>query len=386
MKILNSDPASKTADVIVIGGGIHGCSAALHLIKRGVSVTVLEKDYVGRHASGVNAGGVRRLGREYVEVPLAQASYEYWRDIKSLVDDDCGYRVSRYLKVARSDEDMAKARQRVNDLNARGFTHEDVVDQETLRAYLPAIAPHCVGALHVDGDGSALPFQTTQAFKRRGEKLGVNFREETPVIDIKRHASNWHVETHKGTFEALTVINAAGAWGGVLAAKLGDDVPLQAHAPMLAITARMPAFATNAVIGALSGALSFKQFENGTVLIGGGVRGRALPDSNRTVLDMKGMSQFLSTACDVFPIMKRANIMRTWAGIEGYTPDNLPVISSGRAEGIVHAFGFSAHGFQLAPGVGEFVADLATGVAPRLSLDAFNVSRFQQIDRASSYI
>jgi len=376
-----SDEDKRTADVIVIGGGIHGCSAALHLVRRGVSVIVLEKDYVGRHASGVNAGGVRRLGRDLAEVPLAQASYEYWRDMPALVDDDCGYRATRYLKVARSESDMDAARQRVAELNARGFTHEDVIDQKTLRGFLPAAASHCVGALHVDGDGSALPFQTTQAFKRRAQKLGVVFHEETPVLDIQRRAGNWRVDTPIGAFEAPTVVNAAGAWGGVLAAKLGDDVPLKAHAPMLAITARMPPFAT-AVVGALSGALSFKQFENGTVLIGGGVRGRAFPDTNRTALDMKGMSQFLSTARDIFPIMKRANIVRTWAGIEGYTPDNLPIISAGREAGIVHAFGFSAHGFQLAPGVGEFVADLATGATPKLSLDAFNVSRFQQLGPA----
>jgi sarcosine oxidase subunit beta len=61
-------------DVIVIGGGLHGCSAALHLARRGARVTVIEKDHVGRHASGVNAGGVRRLGRHLAEVPLAVAA------------------------------------------------------------------------------------------------------------------------------------------------------------------------------------------------------------------------------------------------------------------------------------------------------------------------
>ena len=66
-------PPNNTADVIVIGGGLHGCSAALHLARRGISVIVLEKDYVGRHASGVNAGGVRRLGRDPAEVPISVA-------------------------------------------------------------------------------------------------------------------------------------------------------------------------------------------------------------------------------------------------------------------------------------------------------------------------
>jgi sarcosine oxidase, subunit beta len=122
--------------------------------------------------------------------------------------------------------------------------------------------------------------------------------------------------------------------------------------------------------------LSFKQFENGTVLIGGGVRGTAFPDENRTRLDMAGLASFLETARDIFPIMRGANIVRAWAGIEGYTPDNLPVISRGSADGVVHAFGFSAHGFQLAPAVGGIVAHLAMGEIPNLPIEPFSVDRF----------
>ena len=99
-----------TADVIVVGGGLHGCSAALHLARRGVSVIVLEKDHVARHASGVNAGGVRRLGRDPAEVPISAAASEYWQNIEALVDDDCGYRQSRQIKVAENTDDLEAAR------------------------------------------------------------------------------------------------------------------------------------------------------------------------------------------------------------------------------------------------------------------------------------
>ena len=80
-------PVAKESDVLVIGGGLHGSSSAFHLARRGVSVTVLEADYVGRHASGVNAGGVRTLGRPVPEIPLALMSREIWHDIdrKSVV-------------------------------------------------------------------------------------------------------------------------------------------------------------------------------------------------------------------------------------------------------------------------------------------------------------
>src|SRR5947207_10238304 len=135
------------ADVIVIGGGLHGCSAALHLAKAGAKVIVLEKDHVARHASGVNAGGVRRLGRHLAEVPLSVAALAMWQCIADLVDDPCGFDSHGQIKVAESEEDLAKLRERAEQLRASGFEHEELVGREELRELLPAVSPHCVGGL-----------------------------------------------------------------------------------------------------------------------------------------------------------------------------------------------------------------------------------------------
>ncbi|MEM9147601.1 MAG: FAD-dependent oxidoreductase [Pseudomonadota bacterium] len=368
---------AETADIAVVGGGIHGCSAALHLAARGYRVVVLEKDRVGAHASGVNAGGVRRLGRATAEVPLAVAAAAYWQDIRGLVDDACGHRVSRYLKVARSEAELSAAERRVAVLRQQGFTHEGVIGPEELRRLLPAAAPDCIGALHVEGDGYANPFRTTAAFRRRAERLGARVCEGTAVGAVRREGSGWRLETARGEVTAAEIVNTAGAWGGALAARLGDRVPLEAHAPMLAVTAPLTPL-VDAVVGSLGAALSLKQLPNGAVLIGGGVRGRAELASGRTTLDLRGLAQFLATARAVFPALAQARIVRSWAGIEGYTPDHLPVIGRGTAEGVVHAFGFSAHGFQLAPAVGAMVADLVEGRTPALDLAEFAPGRFSE--------
>ena len=129
-------------DVIVIGGGLHGSSAALHLARRGARVTVIEKDHVGRHASGVNAGGVRRLGRHLAEVPLAVAAMELWHRIGDLVDDDCGFDSHGQVKVAETEAELATLRARVDELKRLGFTHEELIDRCPVYKRLHAIQFH----------------------------------------------------------------------------------------------------------------------------------------------------------------------------------------------------------------------------------------------------
>ncbi len=145
---------------------------------------------------------------------------------------------------------------------------------------------------------------------------------------------------------------------------------------MLMITERVRPF-LRPVLGCASRPLSFKQFANGTVLIGGGYRGRAEADRNRTILDLTGLGRNAQSALDLFPQLTDVRIVRCWAGIEAVTPDQLPVIGAAtRAADAWHAFGFSAHGFQLGPVVGELLADLALTGRCRVPIEPFRADRF----------
>jgi sarcosine oxidase, subunit beta len=364
-------------DVIVIGGGLHGCSAALHLALRGATVTVLEKDYVGRHASGVNAGGVRRLGRHPAEVPLSVASLELWHRIAELVDDDCGFERHGQVKIAESEAELSLLAQRVADMRALGFAHEELVDRDELRDLVPAIAEHCVGAIVSRADGAANPYRTTLAFRRKAASIGVDFVEGSRVTGLRRAGPLWLVAAADGAgYEAPVVVNCAGAWADRIAVGLGEAVPLEAHAFMLMISGKMPPF-LKPVVGATGRPLSFKQFANGTVLIGGGYKGRVARDENRSDLDFIGLSLSAQTVWDLFPIMRGAEIVRCWAGIEGRMPDEIPVIGpSSTSPGIYHAFAFCGHGFQLGPIVGSIIAELVTSGRTNLPIAPFAIDRF----------
>jgi sarcosine oxidase subunit beta len=369
---------ARVADVVVIGGGIHGCSTALHLALRGLKPVVIEKDYAGRHASGVNAGGVRQLARHLAEIPLSLSSMELWERIEDLVGDDCGFDSHGTVLVAESEDELAGFRARVDDLRLRGFTHEELVDRVELRRLVPAVSDHCPGGVVSRRDGAADPFRATQAFRRRAIEKGAEVMEGVTVTGIARAGANWRVETSDGAVEAPKVVNAAGAWADRIAALLGEPVPLDVIAPMLMVTSRLPAFIQPVVI-LRSRKLSFKQLANGTVVIGGGHLAAPYRDSNVTVLDWGGLAASARTVWELFPVMREATIVRAWAGIEARMPDDIPVIGpSSTSEGIYHQFGFSGHGFQLGPGTGAAMAELVATGKTNVPLDGLGIGRFQR--------
>ena len=195
---------------------------------------------------------------------------------------------------------------------------------------------------------------------------------------MRRVGAVWQVEAGQETFAAPILVNAAGAWADRIAAQLGEDVPLLPSAFMLMISAPMPPF-LKPVLGATGRPLSFKQFRNGTVLIGGGHQGRIERDRNWTELDFHGLSSSAQTVWDLFPVMRSAQIVRCWAGIEARMPDDIPVIGpSSTSEGVFHAFGFSGHGFQLGPIVGSMIAELVTTKATNLPITPFRIERFSR--------
>lgn len=365
-----------TADAIIIGGGIHGCSTALHLALRGLRPVLIEKDYAGRHASGVNAGGVRQLARHVAEIPLSQRSMDLWEHIGDLVDDDCGFECHGQVLVAENETELQVMRERVDDLTLRGFTHEELIDGPELRRLVPAVAETCPGGVVSRRDGAADPARTTQAFRRKAEALGTRVFEGLVVTHVARDGRDFVVTAGERVFRAPILVNAAGAWSGKFAAMLGEPAPVEAIAPMLMITSRVPAFIRPVVI--LRGRkLSFKQFPNGTVMIGGGYLGRAYPEENATVLDWDKLRQNARTVWDLFPVMRDATIIRAWAGIESRMPDDIPVVGpSARHAGLFHQFGFSAHGFQLGPGTGAMMAELIVTGQTNTPIDGLGIGRF----------
>lgn len=348
-------------DVVIVGGGIHGVASAYFLAKKGLSVILLERDYCGRCASGVNAGGVRTLGRVLPEIPLSLASSKLWRTLDFLHGFDGAFVQTGQIKVAESEQDMQILRERLNLLAAHGFDHEKLIDRQQVREIVPAIADHVQGALWISTDGFAFPYLIVQAFARQARCLGAQIREQSPVHAIERRGSDWRVTAGEHTVTGKKLLLCAGAWTAGIARLCDDAIPVTPGGLMLMVTQRLRHF-INPVLGATSRGLSFKQFANGTVVIGGSLECEANASQNHAELDFSRLAGSARIVTDLFPFLKNVSITRAWSGLDGYAPDHTSIIGpSASVENLYYACGFSASGFQLGPASGQYLAGLIAG-------------------------
>ncbi|VVP11137.1 Glycine oxidase [Pseudomonas fluorescens] len=378
-----SESSKRQADVLVIGGGIHGLSTALYLAQAGVKVTVLEAEYCGRHASGVNAGGVRTLGRHIAEIPLALASRDLWHELKNTLGDDGGFVPSGQLKLAENQADLEECRLRVEQLQALGFSHEVLVDRQQVFDTVPTVSRHVTGGIWVKDDGYAVPFKTVTAFRLAAQKRGVRIHENTPAQRIEQIGTQWRVSTPAGPFSAEHLVVTAGAWAGGLAAQIGEPVPVHPEGLMLMVTHRVAPFCVP-VLGSTSRALSFKQFSNGTVVIGGKLVGSLDFLARHGEVEMERLGSSARTVTELFPHLRHLGVNRVWAGVEAFTADDLPVIGASRkASNLSYSFGFCGSGFQMGPGTGKRLAQLILGEQSDISLEPFAIDRFNRATSAS---
>jgi sarcosine oxidase, subunit beta len=236
----------------------------------------------------------------------------------------------------------------------------------------------------VERDGYALPFRTTTAFRIAAERHGTVFHEGTPVTRIERQGERWFAHTPAGVFSAAHMVVTAGAWAGELAQQVGEPVPVHPEGLMLMVTHRVAPFC-RATLGATGRPLSFKQFDNGTVVIGGKLIGIADLQGRHGEVDFARLVKSANTVVDLFPHLRHLGINRAWAGVEAFTDDALPVISPSRcASNLTYSFGYCGSGFQLGPGCGKLVSEMVLDGVASLPLDAFAIDRFGSAAMASS--
>jgi sarcosine oxidase subunit beta len=360
------------ASIVIVGGGLMGLSAAFHLrrARADVHVAVLERARTGAAASGASAAGVRVMGRDPAERPLALASLARWPDLSRELGVETGYRRGGGLRVALDDDAWRAAPAWVTEQRADAVPVE-VVDATAARRLAPGIAADCRGAVYSAIDGQADAMAAVSAFATAARRLGARVEEgvgaSALVVERDRVVAVTRTDGARQTCDAAIV--AAGAWTAPLLAPLGLRVPLETRALQMLLTAPASA-ALEPVIGAFERKLSLKQLADGAYLIGGGWPAD-IPDQpgNAWRVREDSVQASLAVAREVYPPVASWPLGRGWAGLEAFTPDDLPLLGPAPGvEGLFVAAGFCGHGFALSPVVGDVLAGLALGTDARPDL------------------
>lgn len=363
---------ARDVDIAIVGGGIVGASCAYFLADRGAPVLLLESGRVGREASGVNAGGVRQQARALPEVPLALRSLDLWADLDKRLDASLEYERCGDLRIVETEADAEKVRAIAARERQAGLSL-DWVEGRTLRSLAPALSPRVLGGTFCPTGGQANPLLVAPTFGKRAQTSGAIVWEGCEVQRLRRDGTGFALETPNGRVRAARVVLAAGAWTPFLAESLGLRVAISLFVPQMTATVPLPRVLGTVLLG-FSRKLSMKQMRSGAVLIGGGKRGGGDLVTRARGPAEENVRLGAVDAVDVLPVLGGAETTRSWVGLEGLTPDEMPIID--RVDGVYVAAGFCGHGFAIGPAVGQLLAEWLLDGKPSLDLSAFGLRRF----------
>ncbi len=367
-----------TVDVAIIGGGIAGCASALNLAKRGLSVALFERQAIGSQASGVNFGGVRQHGRDPRELPLSRRSREIWAGLHELIGNDCEFLPTGHLKLARNEVEMAVLERFADEVGEFDLEIE-LIGRNALRERFPWLGEAVIGASFCPSDGQANPRLVAPYFARAARAAGARIHEHEAVVGATPSGAGFRLETERGTsVQSAMLLNVAGAWADRVAEWFGESAPLDAQSPNIQVSEPLP-YRLTVNVGAVGGDVYARQIPRGNLIFGGG-RDGSDRDATRARPVTKHTRNAMARLIEIMPWTASAQVIRAWTGIEGYLPDGIPVIGpSATTPGLIHAFGFSGHGFQLGPVMGEILAELAVDGRSSISVDTFSIRRFNDV-------
>ncbi|RWE44454.1 MAG: FAD-binding oxidoreductase [Mesorhizobium sp.] len=369
-------------DVIVLGGGLMGTASAYFLARRGVRVTLVESNRIGSGATIASFGNIRRTARHLSQLPLAHRSLRLWREAETMLGRDVEFRATGHIRLIFDEASLVDMRAYAEAAQPWGLTLEELGPRE-ICARFPGLGPAAIAASFSPQDGSGNPRLIAPAFAEAARRLGAEIVDEAAVQTIGHTGSSFVVTSSKGTFAAECLLNTAGAWGARIAARFGEDVPLDARGPQMGVTEPLP-HRILPVVGIWTrdkdhGAY-LRQVERGNIVFGGASeRVEVDLDPGHATADPTSLPTQLRAVARLLPAIAQATVIRTWSGCEGYVRDMLPVIGrSATTRGLFHAFGFSGHGFQLGLGVGDAMAELIATGRCETPLDDFRVDRFSR--------
>lgn len=345
----------RETDYLIIGAGIVGCAAAYFLAEQGRKVLVVDRTYPCNEASGVNAGGIELLQQPPKSLPLHKEAAELWDSFQNAWGVDVGYnRVGGIYAILRQEDlhmlDEQAERFEKNGLPIQRLNREQILEK------VPGVSDDVIAANFSPMSGYANPLKAGRNILEAAKKLGAEFEAHQCVSKIEPVDGGYEVLTETEVFRAKKVLVACGIRSTKLLDPLGVHIEFAEQHNMITVTEKAPHFLNHTFT---TPTLTLKQTAEGSLLIGGGREGYGDLEKNIKDVSINNLCFNVREAQTILPSIKKLNILRSWSGFEGFTPDRLPWL--GKTEsGVCYAVtGFC--GFAIGPAVGLHAAELLTG-------------------------
>lgn len=423
-KRIHSDEAlPPRADVVVIGGGIVGAATAYYLARRGLSVALIEKGYVGCEQSSRNWGWCRQQNRDPREMPLSVLAMRLWDGLAGEIGQDPGFRRCGLVYASDNEKQLADWAKwqdvaKLYDVETRMLSAREAEEK------FPGAKRKWLGGLHAARDGKAEPALAAPVLAEGARALGATIHQQCAAfgLDITNGVVTG-VHTEKGLIKTDAVLCAAGAWASAFCHRLGIVFPQASvrqtairskpapnvgevlYTPDCALTRRLDGSYTMTISGRATLEVTPQSLRYAkpflpmfmkrlrAVQVGMGKSFFAGPESlstwwpggngkfsNIRVLDPapspKFVSAILSNVASTFPALAGIEVEEAWGAYVDCTPDAVPVISPvERIDGFYLAAGCSGHGFGVGPGIGFLAAELIANEKPSVDPHPYRLSR-----------
>ncbi len=370
------------ADVVIIGGGVSGCSIAYHLAKAGQqNIVVIEKAYLTSGATGRCGAGVRQQWGTKMNCILAKKSVEFFETAQEELnyDGDIEFKQEGYLVISSNQEESDMFKDNVALQNSLGIPSR-VLTKEEAQAIVPHLNTDVVhSATFCPTDGHLNPFTMTDAFYKAAKTLGVKFYTYTEVTDIiKEENTIKAVVTDKGTIETSVVVNAAGGYAKEIAAMIDIDLPVYSENHEILVTEPVEKVQGPMVIS-FSQNIYCQQTPHGAFIMGRGDPN--MPPGHDVSSSHTFLDEMSKTVTRLLPPIGNLRVIRQWGGLYNMSPDHQPIISDVTdVQGFYVACGFSGHGFMLAPITGQLISEMIAGLPPSMPLEPLSLKRFDGKD------
>lgn len=367
---------TESAEVVVIGGGVIGTSAAFHLAEAGVRVLLLERDELAGGSTSKAAGGVRAQFSDPVNIALGRRSLEAFARFAQRPGGEIDLKRHGYLFLLDNADDVAAFERNVAVQNEMGVPSRMLTVAEA-RELSPFIAiDGLLAAAYSPEDGHCTPEAVVHGYAAGARRHGAVIRRHCAVTGIEASGGEiTAVRTDAGDVRTGTVICAAGAWSAAVGEMAGVELPVRPLRRQVLVSEPIPDLPPRLAF-TIDFGTSFYFHDEGAGLL----MGMSDPDEEfgfRTERDDAWLGRFGAVVARRAPRLAEVGIAHGWAGLYEMTPDHNAVVGEAvDASRFLYATGFSGHGFLQGPAIGEVLRDLVLGHTPVVDVSALDVRRF----------